>query len=112
MKLNSTLIRLIAILSLIGASVVEARYKSHRRKLVSVWGEKIIKYFDLENKLIADEYYQSENGKNSDELNGCQDLDQINDFFFMTYSGNKTMKDKELENLISYHVNKAPRHRK
>ena len=112
MKLNSALIRLIAILSLIGASVVEARYKSHRRKLVSVWGEKIVKYFDLENKLIADEYYQSENEKNYKyevDLKGCQDLDQINDFFFMTYSGNKTMKDKELENLISYHVNKSPR---
>ena len=60
------------------------------------------KYFDLENKLIADEYYQSENEKNYKyevDLKGCQDLDQINDFFFMTYSGNKTMKDKELEKI-------------
>jgi len=121
MKLNSSKIRTISFLSLISFLTVNSLNYQYsppksRRKLVNVWASNIIEYFDLENKLLADEYYEyaseyeNEYSKiDRDDSNGCNNLEDINSYFFRSYSGHNNMTKEQLENLISHHVNRSPR---
>jgi len=95
-----------------------AQYSSYkpRRKLISVWAENLIEYFDLDKKLIADDYFENFEYDNDEktisynETSKCDNLDSINNYFFYSYSGqHRNMTQEQLEKIISYHVNRAPR---
>ena len=72
-----------------------------RRKLVDALAVKFIGYFDLENKLIADFYFDSSN-----ENYKCENIDRIGSYFMEVYSKNSDMNltALDLEGLISFQI--------
>jgi hypothetical protein len=110
---QSFVIRISIILCLICFFTSNAQRSSYkpRRKLVGVWAEKIIEYFDLDKKLIADDYFENnEKSISTNESSKCDNLDSINNYFFYSYSGqHRNMTQEQLENIISHHVTRAPR---
>ena len=86
-----------------------SRPKQHR-KILNILADKFIEFFDLENKLIADNYFAK---SNSDENFKCENVNNITDYFWEVYSKNESKKltAEDLENIISYQINKRYRDR-
>ena len=113
MKLNLDLVLVIFLANII--ITTDALYgKQHmktrtHRKLINVLADNFVAYFDLENKLLADNYFKQSGPV---ELSDCDNLDNISNYFLDVYSesNNKTMTVDDLENLISYQINKKHKH--
>ena len=120
MKLNLNLVKIVSILSIILFMNVEAQYRFEneymppkpRKKLLEVFAENIINYFDLENKMIADSYFENFHQReiNSEDSKKCDNPEEISNYFLESYSGKtKNMTNEQLESLISFHVTRGNR---
>jgi lipoate-protein ligase A len=81
------------------------------KKVLNLLADKFIEYFDLENKLIADNYFENVENKliNENEYEKCQNAEKINDYFFEVYSeeNNKlNITADDLESLIMHQIQK------
>ena len=79
------------------------------RKVVNLLADKFIEYFELEKKLVADNYFENEENFFSNENEKCQNVDKINDYFFEVYSEKKNERNltsDDLENLIIHQIQK------
>ncbi len=77
------------------------------KKVLNLLADKFIEYFDLENKLIADNYFENAENKLINENEKCQNAEEINDYFFEVYSeeNNKlNITADDLENLIMHQI--------
>ena len=81
------------------------------RKIINIISENLIKYFDLENKLLADEYFGNDSPRSStgDENEKCENTEQINEYFLEVYSeksNKRNITEDDLENLIKHQISK------
>ena len=121
MKFNLSRVKLFSSLTLMLIVVlVDAQYqfenkyeppRPSRRRVLEALADNIVKYFDLENKLIADNYFQraktsQKDLQQLDDSRKCDNTDEINNYFLDSYSGkSRNMSVEHLESLIGYHVN-------
>ena len=77
------------------------------KKVLNLLADKFIEYFDLENNLIADNYFENAENKLINENEKWQNAEEINDYFFEVYSeeNNKlNITADDLENLIMHQI--------
>jgi len=86
------------------------------RKLLSALADKIIEYFDLENKLLADKYFAIEDDNKEldqmssrDSTNNCNSIDGLSSYFLKVYTNDENMTGPDLDNMIRYQIKGPPK---
>jgi len=113
-KSKSFLIQIIIILSLICFCTLNAQHSSYkpRRKLISAWADKLIKFFDLDKKLIADNHFATDDLDSRSEKytnNNCSKIEKFDNYFLNVYSDNSNMTGSDLDNMIKHQLKGAPK---
>ena len=105
------LIHLLVVESYNERSFIKTKPKP-RRKVLNVMADKIIEYFDLENKLTADHHFDEQlprtHDSKVDENYRCENMDSISKYFLDVYSENGNLTAENLELLITRQILKAP----
>jgi hypothetical protein len=114
MKTKLILIQISIILSLICFCTLNAQHSSYkpRRKLISVWADKLIKFFDLDKKLIADHHFATGDLDSRSEKytnNNCSKIEKFDNYFLNVYSDNSNMTGSDLDNMIKHQLKGAPK---